>query len=123
MRKTITSIILLGCIGGGMTGEVAAQTLSLDSCRALALRSNKQLSIARVKKEVATNTRKMARTKYLPHITLAGGYMYSSREISLLSDEQKAMFSNIGTIGMQSIAGKMQNFRGELGEAMTPTDS
>lgn len=119
MRKTITSIILLGCIGGGMTGEVAAQTLSLDSCRALALRSNKQLSIARVKKEVATNTRKMARTKYLPHINLAGGYMYSSREISLLSDEQKAMFSNIGTIGMQTIAGKMQNFRGELGEAMT----
>lgn len=83
-------------------GKMQARTLSLDSCRAMALRSNKQMSIARVKKDVATNTRKTARTKYLPHIDLAGGYMYSSREISLLSDDQKYALSNLGTIGTQT---------------------
>ena len=84
-------------------GCMRAQTLSLDSCRAMALRSNKQVSIARVKKDVATNTRKAARTKSLPHIDLAGGYIYSSRELSLLSDDQKYALSNLGTNGMQQI--------------------
>lgn len=85
------------------TTAATAQTLSLDSCRALALRSNKQLGIARVKREAATQARKAARTKYLPHIDLTGGYMYSSREISLLSDEQKYALSHLGTSGIQKI--------------------
>lgn len=85
--------------------STVARTLSLDSCRAMALRSNKQLSIARVKKDVAMNTRKAARTKYLPHIDLAGGYMYSSREISLLNDDQKYTLSNMGTLATQKFGG------------------
>ena len=74
-----------------------AQTLSLDSCRAMALRNNKQLGIARAKQQVAMNVRKSARTKYLPHIDVAGGWMLSSREVSLLNDEQKNTLSNVGT--------------------------
>ena len=75
----------------------AQRVLSLDSCRALALRNNKQLSISRVKQEVAANLRKSARTKYLPHVSALGGYEWSSKEISLLSDEQKTALSNLGT--------------------------
>ena len=74
-----------------------AQTLSLDSCRAMALRNNKQLGIARAKQQAATNVRKSARTKYLPHIDVAGGWMLSSREVSLLNSEQKDKLSNLGT--------------------------
>ncbi len=81
----------------------AQQLLTLDSCRALALRNNKQLSIARVKQEVATNMRKSARTKYLPHVSILGGYEWTSREISILSDEQKEMLSNAGTNSANSI--------------------
>ena len=81
----------------------AGRTLSLDSCRAMALRSNKQMSIARVKHEAAVNARKMARTKYLPHVDLAGGYMYSSREVSLLNDDQKYKLSNLGTLSMSKL--------------------
>ena len=80
-----------------------AQTLSLDSCRAMALRNNKQLGIARAKQQAAMNVRKSARTKYLPHIDVAGGWMLSSREVSLLNSEQKDKLSNLGTIA----AGKM----------------
>ena len=80
-----------------------AQTLSLDSCRAMALRNNKQLSIARAKQQAAMNVRKSARTKYLPHIDVAGGWMLSSREISLLNDEQKNKLSNLGTAAVGSV--------------------
>jgi len=75
----------------------AQRLLSLDSCRALALRNNKQLSISRVKQEVAANVRKSARTKYLPHVSALGGYVYTSKEISLLNDEQKDALNGLGT--------------------------
>ena len=82
-----------------------AQTLSLDSCRAMALRNNKQLGIARAKQQAAMNVRKSARTKYLPHIDVAGGWMLSSREISILNDEQKSKLSNLGTNAVSSFDG------------------
>ena len=75
----------------------AQRVLSLDSCRAMALRNNKQMSVQRVKQEVAKNIRKSARTKYLPHVSAAGGYLYTSKEISILSDESKETLSNLGT--------------------------
>ena len=75
----------------------AQRVLSLDSCRAMALRNNKQISVAKVKQEVNANLRKSARTKYLPHVSAMGGYMWMSREISLLDDEKKAALSNMGT--------------------------
>ena len=78
----------------------AQQMLSLDSCRALALRNNKQLSVAKVKQEVAGNLKKAARTKYLPKVNAVGGYMYTSREVSILSGEQKEKLSSMGsTVG------------------------
>ena len=68
----------------------AQQMLSLDSCRAMALRNNKQLSVSRLKQEVATNTRKAVRTKYLPKVDAIGGYELLSKEISLLNNQQKS---------------------------------
>ena len=74
----------------------AQRVLSLDSCRALALRNNKQLNVSKLKTEVAENISKAAKTKYLPKVDALGGYEYNSRSVSLLSDEQKAMFGGIG---------------------------
>lgn len=92
----------------GMTQSVGAQRLlNLDSCRALALRNNKQMSISRVKKEVAANVRKAARTKYLPHISALGGYEYTSKEVSILNDDQKEALNNIGTSLKDGIASKV----------------
>lgn len=81
----------------GVSPVEAQRVLSLDSCRAMALRNNKQMSVQRVKQEVAKNIRKSARTKYLPHVSAAGGYLYTSKEISILSDESKETLSNLGT--------------------------
>ena len=85
--------------------------LTLDSCRAMALRNNKQLSIAKVKQEVAANLRRAARTKYLPHVSALGTYMHTSEEISILSGDQQFALSNLGTGLMHSEAaqGSMQN--------------
>ena len=88
-------------------GSAAQQLLSLDSCRAMALRNNKELGMSRVKQEVAANLRKSARTKYLPHVSALGGYEWTSREISLLNDEQKETLSNLGTSLSTGIQGKI----------------
>ena len=75
----------------------AQQLLTLDSCRSMALRNNKQMSAAKLKQEVAFNTRKALRTKYLPKVSALGGYEYMSKQVSILSDDQKTALSNIGT--------------------------
>ena len=81
-----------------MAQTVGAQRLlNLDSCRAMALRNNKQMSISRVKQEIAANVRKSARTKYLPHISALGGYEYTSKEVSILNDDQKEALNSLGS--------------------------
>ncbi len=106
MNKLV--VLLLSLAACGTSG---AQTLSLDSCKARAVRSNKQMGMAKVKMEIAKNTRKAARTKYLPHVDVAGGYMYSSREISLLSDDQKVAIGNMGTEFVQTFTGQMPDLK------------
>lgn len=75
----------------------AQRVLSLDSCRQMALRNNKQLGISKLKQDVAENLRKSARTKYLPHVSAIGTYEFTSEEVSILNDGQKAALGNLGT--------------------------
>lgn len=102
----------------------AQRLLTLDSCRAMALRNNKQVGISKVKQEVAMNVRKSARTKYLPHVSALGTYQFTSRSVDLLSDDQKSTLGNLGTktagdlqAGLSSIAGSepMQHIAAVLG--------
>ena len=83
----------------------AQQLLTLDSCRAMALRSNKQMDVSRLKQDVAKNIRKSMRTKYLPHISAIGTYQYTNQEVSILNDEQKSTLSNLGTSAVGAING------------------
>lgn len=93
MNRLLTTFILIGTL----LPVQAQKTLSLDSCRAMALRNNKQLRIARLQQEVTKNTRKALRTKYLPKVDAVGGYQYFSKEISLLSEQQQTGLANLGT--------------------------
>jgi len=77
--------------------STAQRVLSLDSCRQMALRNNKQLSISKMKQDVAANERKSARTKYLPHVSALGTYVHTTKEVSILNNDQKFVLSNIGT--------------------------
>ena len=99
-RKRQTGIARVAMLGLLMmlplTSE-AQRLLTLDSCRAMALRNNKQMGVAKMKQEVNANLRKSARTQYLPKVNAVGGYMWMSREISILNDDQKEALSNMGT--------------------------
>lgn len=104
MRKFTFAILLSGCVLA-----VHGQTvLTLDSCRALALRNNKQINVSRLSKEVAMNTRKAARTKYLPKVDVLVGYEFTSRSINLLSNKQKNMLNNMGTNLGTQVGGDLQ---------------
>ena len=116
----------------GVAVPVSAQRLlTLDSCRAMALRNNKQMRISKVKQEVAENIRRSARTKYLPHVSAIGSYEHTSREISILNDGQKTTLGNLGTsfaTGVQerlnalSSQLPMQNVAAMLGQMGIPLE-
>lgn len=93
MNRLYTIFVLMGTL----LPAHAQTTLSLDSCRAMALRNNKQLNVAKLQQDVARNMRKSMRTKYLPRIDATGGYEFVSKEISLLSNQKKAELANLGT--------------------------
>ena len=96
----------------------AQQLLSLDSCRAMALRNNKQLSISRLKQDVAANLRRSARTKYLPHVSAIGTYEHTSKEISILNNDQKNSLLNLGNsfaTGMQGALQPIEAFGQQVG--------
>ena len=102
----------------GITPATAQQLLSLDSCRAMALRNNKQMGVQQLKQDIAVNLKKSARTKYLPHVSAIGSYQYTSEEISILNNEQKNRLSNLGTNALPALSGLgsgVQNFMGQMG--------
>ena len=116
MKKFISFGLLLLAVGIQDIG--AQQLLCLDSCRAMALRNNKQMTVSQLKQEVAANLRKSARTKYLPHVSVIGSYQYTSEEVSLLNNEQKATLSNLGTNLAGNLGGLttgVNNFMGQMG--------
>ena len=92
----------------------AQRVLSLDSCRSMALSNNKKLGIAKLKQDMARDARKAARTKYLPHVDVLGGYEFTSREISILSDGQRGAIGQIGTAAAGQIGNTMTSVISEM---------
>ena len=85
----------------------AQEVYSLQKCRELALQNNRQLKISNMTVDVAENPRKAAKTKYLPRVDALAGYQHFSREISLLSDDQKNTLSNLGTNTFGQLGGQI----------------
>ena len=95
-------ILILIFLGAFAITSYAQRMLTLDSCRALALSNNKELRIAQEKIKAAHYQQKAAFTNFLPKIDVAGTYMRTQKEISLLSDDQKSAIGNMGTaVGTQ----------------------
>ena len=67
----------------------AAQVVTLDSCRSMAVRNNKTIAIAEQNIKGAGYTRKAARGAYFPGIDFTGGYMYNQNQIELLGEDAK----------------------------------
>ena len=119
MKKIAAFILFIGVLD-----SISAQsTLTLDSCRALALSNNKELRISAEKITAAHYEKKAAFTNYLPKIAAIGTYMHTQKEISLLSDEQKGAISQIGTTAQGSIQETFQQLAAsnpELAQILQP---
>ena len=80
----------------------AQATLTLDSCRELALRNNATIKIATEKIEAAQHERKAAFSNYFPKLSGGATYMHNQKSASLLSGQQKELLNNIGTTLVES---------------------
>ncbi len=69
--------------------HLPAATVSLDSCRRMAVNNNKAIKIAEENIRGAGYNRKAARAAYLPGIDFTGGYMYNQHQIELLGENAK----------------------------------
>ncbi len=112
--KVMARAMLLGLLVLLPLSGECQRVLTLDSCRAMALRNNKQMGVAKMKQEVSANLRKSARTKYLPHVSALGGYVWMSREISLLDNDKKNALSNLGTNAAASLSSSLGTIASQL---------
>jgi len=82
MRKLVLTVLC--CIGM----LASAQVVTLDSCRNMALRNNKEIQEATLAIDKAGYQRKEAAAAYLPQFDLTAGYIYNSRKVSLIKEDQ-----------------------------------
>ena len=115
MKRLLAVLSFVSC---QLSFSVAQTLLTLDSCRAMALRNNKQMRVAEVRRNVAADVRRSARTKYLPHVSALGAYEHTSREISLLSDAQKSALGSLGTTVAIGLQGSLATYAQMLPAAM-----
>jgi len=123
MNKLIIATISL-YLAGQVGAQEPAVTFSLDSCRVLAVSNNKELRMADCRRQAAYYERKAAFTKFLPHVSATGTYMYTSKEISLLDDGQKEKLEHLGSSlaasvpSLQGMSGMLDGMGGSLVDAL-----
>lgn len=90
MRDAITGMCRPMALAVCLTALIPAfGSVSLDSCRNMALRNNKTIRMAEEAVRGAGYDRKAAFAAYLPGIDFTGGYMYNQRQIELLGEDAK----------------------------------
>ena len=72
-------------------------SLSLDSCRTMALQHNKGIRMAQLAVEKARHEHNAARTNYLPKLSATAAYTHLGERVSLLNNDQKNSLSHLGT--------------------------
>ncbi|MBP3727212.1 MAG: TolC family protein [Bacteroidaceae bacterium] len=81
----------------GVLPSTAQQVYSLSQCRELALHNNKIFTATQLKKDMALNAQKAARTLRLPKVNALASYQLFDRELSILNADQKYALSHLGT--------------------------
>lgn len=81
--------ILLSILTTAAASAVAQGSVSIDSCRNMALHNNKAIRIAEENIRGAGYLKDAAKAAYLPGIDFSGGYMHNQRQIALLGEDAK----------------------------------
>ena len=95
MRKSVLCGVLLLLFGKMVSAQ---QTLSLQECRDLAVKNNKELRIAEEKIRMADYEKKAALTKYFPQISANGAYMWNQKDLNLLVAQLPVVQQTVGAI-------------------------
>ncbi len=82
-RRFITILSALGAIS-----LCSAMTVSLDSCRSMALSNNKNLRMASEAIKKAGYQKEEAFAAYLPALDFTGAYMFNQKKISVFGEDQ-----------------------------------
>lgn len=96
-RKVILTALALA-LGLGATAQ---EVLTLDTCRARALRANSGLKRSEMKREETDALQKVALWQMLPKVSANGGYMWMQKSVNLLSEDNK---ERIGRMGDEVVA-------------------
>lgn len=91
MKRMILLFALLA-LAGYATSQ---RTLTLEECRDLAIRNNKELRISGEKLSIADDEKKAAFTKYFPQVSATGGYMWNQKNMNLL--DMGALRASLGS--------------------------
>lgn len=97
MDQKLVKFFLFVLMAIVFAAPMSARELTLEECRKLAIQNNKELKMASAEEQAAYYEQKAAFTKYFPRVNASGTYMRTSKEISLLSNDQKHELSNIGS--------------------------
>lgn len=96
-KKVILTALALA-LGFGATAQ---EVLTLDTCRARALRANSGLKRSEMKREETDALQKVALWQMLPKVSANGGYMWMQKSVNLLSEDNK---ERIGRMGDEVVA-------------------
>lgn len=112
--KRILVILSLLLLAGG----IEAQELTLDSCRAMALRNQTALSNARLELESAQEVRKAAFTKYFPTLSMAAGAFHSKNYlIDASTEESGAKIDVEASFDGHTVGDRIEDIQAELDRA------
>jgi outer membrane protein TolC len=92
LKKLLFSALLFALALQATSQEV----LSLDTCRARALRANTSIKQAEAKVDQTHALERAALMQVLPKVSANGGYMWMEKSVNLLSEEQKDRINHIG---------------------------
>ena len=109
----IVIFTLLSLVGSQWATVESQEMLSLDTCRARALRANAGLKRAELKKKETAALEKVALWQMLPKVSANGTYNWMEKSTNLLSDEQKERLNNLSGVVQEDLSATiMQEFGG-----------
>ena len=88
----------------------AQSVYTLEDCRNMALSNNKELKVADEEIRAAEYEKKSAFANFLPGVSATGTYLYNSKDIRLVSDDQIAAIGQ----GLQSVGSTIGEVLGPL---------
>ncbi len=105
-RKGLILTIMTFALAGTMCAQ---EVLSLDTCRARALRANTGLKRSGVKMEQTEALQKVALWQMLPKVSANGGYVWTEKQVNLLSDDNKERISHMGDETVNDLSTALHN--------------